>query len=79
MEDNVCTYLYKLAQPGNLYARGANLFGNIFQTSVGLYLFISGAAACRNFEFDLEESAFTEENWSEIYLGQVLDIPPMED
>ena len=67
MEDYVYTYLNKLAQPGNLYARGAILFGNTYQTSAGLCLFISGAAACQNFEFDLEESVFTEENWSEIY------------
>ena len=29
MEDYVYTYLNKLAQPGNLYARGAILFGKI--------------------------------------------------
>ena len=32
MEDYVYTYLNKLAQPGNLYARGAILFGNACQT-----------------------------------------------
>ena len=45
MEDYVYTYLNKLAQPGNLYARGAILFGNACQTPAGLCLFISGAAA----------------------------------
>ena len=78
MEDYVYTYLNKLAQPGNLYARGAILFGNIFQTSAGLCLFISGAAACQNFEFDLEESTFTEENWSEIYRIRDKFFPDME-
>lgn len=78
MEDYVYTYLNKLAQPGNLYARGAILFGNIYQTSVGQCLFISGAAACQNFEFDLEESVFTEENWSEIYRIRDNFFPEME-
>ena len=36
MEDYVYTYLNKLAQPGNLYARGAVLFGNACQTPAGL-------------------------------------------
>lgn len=67
LEDYVYTYLNKLAQPGNLYARGAILFGNVYRTSAGACLFISGAAACQNFEFDLDESVFTEENWNEIY------------
>lgn len=78
MEDYVYTYLNKLAQPGNLYARGAVLFGNSYQTSAGLCLFISGAAACQNFEFDLEESVFTEENWSEIYRVRDQFFPDME-
>lgn len=78
MEDYVYTYLNKLAQPGNLYARGAILFGNTYQTSVGQCLFISGAAACQNFEFDLEESVFTEENWSEIYRIRDNFFPEME-
>ena len=78
MEDYVYTYLNKLAQPGNLYARGAILFGNTYQTSAGLCLFISGAAACQNFEFDLEESVFTEENWSEIYRIRDTFFPNME-
>lgn len=78
MEDYVYTYLNKLAQPGNLYARGAILFGNTYQTSAGLCLFISGAAACQNFEFDLEESVFTEDNWSEIYRTRDNFFPNME-
>ena len=78
MEDYVYTYLSKLAQPGNLYARGAILFGNTYQTTAGPCLFISGAAACQNFEFDLEESVFTEENWSEIYQIRDKFFPQME-
>lgn len=78
MEDYVYTYLNKLAQPGNLYARGAILFGNACQTPAGLCLFISGAAACQNFEFDLEESVFTEENWKEIYRVRDQFFPEME-
>lgn len=67
MEDYVYTYLNKLAQPGNLYARGAILFGNMYKTAVGNCLFISGAAACQHFELDLEDAVFSEENWNEIY------------
>ena len=67
MEDYVYTYLNKLAQPGNIYARGAVLFGNVYKTAAGNCLFISGEAACQNFELDLENSVFTEENWNEIY------------
>lgn len=67
MEDYVYTYLNKLAQPGNLYARGAILFGKMYKTAVGNCLFISGAAACQHFELDLEDAVFSEENWNEIY------------
>lgn len=67
MEDYVYTYLNKLAQPENLYARGAILFGKIYKTSIGKCMFISGAAACQNFELDLDETIFSEESWAEIY------------
>lgn len=67
IEDYVYTYLNKLAQPENLYARGAILFGKVYKTSVGKCIFISGAAACQNFELDLEETIFSEESWAEIY------------
>ena len=50
IEDYVYTYLNKLAQPENLYARGAVLFGKMYKTSIGKCIFISGAAACQNFE-----------------------------
>lgn len=78
MEDYVYTYLNKLTQPGNIYARGAVLFGNIYKTAAGNCLFISGAAACQNFELDLENSVFTEENWSEIYRIRDNFFPDME-
>lgn len=67
IEDYVYTYLNKLAQPENLYARGAVLFGKMYKTSIGKCIFISGAAACQNFELDLEETIFSEESWGEIY------------
>ena len=52
IEDYVYTYLNKLAQPENLYARGAVLFGKMYKTSIGKCIFISGAAACQNFELE---------------------------
>ena len=58
VEDYVYTYLNKLAQPENLYARGAILFGKMYKTSIGKCMFISGAAACQNFELDLDETIF---------------------
>ena len=67
VEDYVYTYLNKLAQPDNLYARGAILFGKMYKTSIGKCMFISGAAACQNFELDLEETIFSEESWADIY------------
>lgn len=78
MEDYVYTYLNKLAQPGNLYARGAILFGKMYKTAVGNCLFISGAAACQHFELDLEDAVFTEENWSEIYRIRDKFFPEMD-
>lgn len=58
VEDYVYTYLNKLAQPENLYARGAILFGKMYKTTIGKCMFISGAAACQNFELDLDETIF---------------------
>ena len=78
MEDYVYTYLNKLAQPGNLYARGAILFGKMYRTAAGNCLFISGAAACQNFEFDLEETVFSEEMWNEIYQTRDKFFPEQE-
>lgn len=78
MEDYVYTYLNKLAQPENLYARGAILFGRMYKTSVGKCMFISGAAACQNFELDLEETIFSEESWTEIYRIRDSFFPDLE-
>ena len=63
IEDYVYTYLNKLAQPENLYARGAVLFGKMYKTSIGKCIFISGAAACQNFELD-EDAFYQFENYS---------------
>ena len=78
VEDYVYTYLNKLAQPENLYARGAVLFGKMYKTSIGKCIFISGAAACQNFELDLEETIFSEESWGEIYRIRDSFFPEME-
>ena len=78
IEDYVYTYLNKLAQPENLYARGAVLFGNAYKTPVGKCIFISGAAACQNFELDLDETIFSEESWGEIYRIRDSFFPEME-
>lgn len=78
MEDYVYTYLNKLAQPENLYARGAILFGKMYKTSVGKCMFISGAAACQNFELDLEETIFSEESWADIYRIRDSFFPDLE-
>ena len=78
MEDYVYTYLNKLAQPENLYARGAILFGKMYKTSLGNCMFISGAAACQNFELDLDETIFSEESWGEIYRIRDSFFPELE-
>ena len=78
MEDYVYTYLNKLAQPENLYARGAILFGRMYKTTIGKCMFISGAAACQNFELDLDETIFSEESWGEIYRIRNSFFPELE-
>lgn len=78
VEDYVYTYLNKLAQPDNLYARGAILFGKMYKTTIGKCMFISGAAACQNFELDLEETIFSEENWADIYRIRDTFFPDLE-
>lgn len=78
MEDYVYTYLNKLAQPENLYARGAILFGRVYKTAIGKCMFISGAAACQNFELDLDETIFSEESWGEIYRIRDSFFPELE-
>ena len=75
MEDYVMTYLSKLAMPSNTYARGAILLGTLKRTREGTFIFISGALEAQNFELDLDETVFTNENWAEIY-SQIREFFP---
>lgn len=67
MEDYVVTYLSKLALPSNVDARGAILLGNVRKSKDEITVFISGALEAQNFELDLNETMFTNENWANIY------------
>lgn len=67
IEDYVVTYLNYIARPGSTRARGAILLGEVKNTEVGEALFISGAVEAQNLEFDMDESEFTKEAWSDIY------------
>ncbi len=67
IEDYVVTYLNYIARPGNNYARGAVLLGEYRQTDFGDIIFISGAVNAQNLELDMDESAFTEDAWAQIY------------
>ncbi len=67
IEDYVVTYLNYIARPGSTAARGAILLGEVKKTEVGDVIFISGAVDAENLEFDMDESEFTQEAWSEIY------------
>lgn len=78
IEDYVYTYLNRMAQPGNLYSRGAILFGKTYRTAAGTCLFISGAMSCQSIEFDLEETVFSEEVWNEIYRVRDTWFPGLE-
>ena len=75
MEDYVMTYLSKLSMPSNTYARGAILLGTFKRTKEGTFIFISGALEAQNFELDLDETVFTNENWAEIY-SQIREFFP---
>lgn len=66
MEDYVVTYLGKLAKPGQAYARGAILFGNLYQTEEGPAVFVSGAVEAQNLELDMDETIFNEEIWKSL-------------
>lgn len=66
MEDFVITYLGKLAKPNQAYARGAILFGNLYQTEEGPAVFISGAMEAQNLELDMDETIFNDEIWREL-------------
>lgn len=67
IEDYVVTYLNYIARPGSTQARGAVLLGESKKSDVGDVIFISGAVDAQNIEFDMDESAFTQEAWTEIY------------
>lgn len=66
LEDYVVTYLGRLSRPGQAYARGAILFGNLYQTEEGIAVFISGAMEAQNLELDMDETIFNEEIWREL-------------
>ena len=67
MEDYVVTYLNYIARPGSTQARGAILLGESKKSDAGDVIFISGAVDAQNIEFDMDESEFTQEIWTEIY------------
>ncbi len=67
IEDYVVTYLNYIARPGSTCARGAILLGETKKSDIGDIIFISGAVDAQNIEFDMDETEFTEEAWSEIY------------
>ena len=66
IEDYVVTYLSKIASPNQVYARGAILFGNLYETEEGKAVFISGAVEAENLELDLDETIFDEIIWGEL-------------
>lgn len=67
IEDYVVTYLNYIARPGSTGARGAILLGEVKKSDIGDIIFISGAVDAQNIEFDMDETEFTEEAWSDIY------------
>lgn len=67
MEDYVVTYLNYIARPGSTQARGAILLGESRKSDMGDVIFISGAVDAQNIEFDMDESEFTQEVWTDIY------------
>lgn len=75
IEDYVVTYLNYISRPGSTRARGAILLGEEKQSDVGDVLFISGAVEAPNLEFDMDESQFTKEAWTQIY-DQVKEFFP---
>lgn len=67
IEDYVVTYLNYISRPGSTHARGAVLLGTVEHSEIGDIIFVSGAVDAQNLEFDMDESAFTQEAWTEIY------------
>ena len=67
IEDYVVTYLNYIARPGSTQARGAILLGESKKSEYGDITFVSGAVDAQNIEFDMDESEFTQEAWTQIY------------
>ena len=65
IEDYVITYLNKMAKPDQAFARGAVLFGNVYETEEGKAVFISGAVEAGNLELDMDEIIFNDSIWSD--------------
>ncbi|MGN0465877.1 MAG: LysM peptidoglycan-binding domain-containing protein [Lachnospiraceae bacterium] len=78
IEDYVMTYLTELAQPENIYARGAILLGTIKDTKEGQAIFIKGAMEAQNLELDLDETIFSNEVWAEIKERRKKYFPNLE-
>ena len=66
IEDYVVTYLNRMARPDQAYARGAILFGNVYDTEEGMAVFVSGAVEAGNLELDMDETVFNETVWYEL-------------
>lgn len=77
IEDYVITYLNYIARPGSTQARGAILLGEMKRSEIGDIIFISGAVDAQNLEFDMDECAFTEEIWSDIYAQVKENFPKL--
>lgn len=75
IEDYVVTYLNYISRPGSTHARGAVLLGEVKKMEIGDVVFVSGAVDAQNIEFDMDESTFTQEAWSNIY-DQVKEFFP---
>lgn len=67
IEDYVVTYLNYISRPGSTHARGAVLLGEVKKMEIGDVIFICGAVDAQNIEFDMDESTFTQEAWTNIY------------
>ena len=67
IEDYVVTYLNYISRPGSTHARGAILLGEVKKMEIGDVVFICGAVDAQNIEFDMDESTFTQEAWTNIY------------
>lgn len=67
IEDYVMTFLRKIAEPGNINARGAILLGEYIKNDDTETLFISGAVEAQNLEFDVDQIKFDDQIWSDLY------------